>query len=63
MSSLNSDLLSGSVLFGDFDVVWLEVLFTAFVKVNSGCVFSLSRFHMVCSLGCILFFGFGGAFR
>ena len=51
VSSLESDRLSFSDLVGDFNVVGLEVLSTAFKKINSGFGFSLKSFRMACSLG------------
>ena len=41
VSSLDSDRLSCSGLDEDFDVVLLEMIFTAFEKINSGFGFSL----------------------
>ena len=40
-----------SDLDGDFDIVRLEVFFTAFEKIISGIGFSLGSFCMACSLG------------
>ena len=51
LSSLDSDRLSCSCLYGDFDVVRLEEFFTAFEKINSRLGFSLRSFRMACSLG------------
>ena len=57
MSSLESDLLFCSDLVGDFNVVVLEVFFTAFENINSGFGFSLKSFRMACSLGMCSFVG------
>ena len=50
MSSLESDSLSCSDLVGNFDVVGLEVFFTAFEKIISRFGFSLRSFRMSFSL-------------
>ena len=49
--SLGSDRHSCADLVGDFYLVGLEVLFTAFEKINSGFEFSLRSFRMAYSLG------------
>ena len=51
VSSLESDLLPCSELVDEFDVVGLEVLFTAFEKISSRIGFSLRIFPMDRSLG------------
>ena len=44
VSSLDSDQLSCSDIDGDFDVVRLDVFFTAFEKINLGFGFSCEKF-------------------
>ena len=49
-SVLTSDQLSCSEVFGDLDLVRLEVFFTAFEKINSGFGFGVRNFPMACGL-------------
>ena len=50
VSSLESDWVYCSDLVVDFEVVGLEVFFTAFEKIKSGFGLSLSGFRIACSL-------------
>ena len=51
--------VSCSDLFGDFDVVGLEVFSTAFEKKNSGFGVSLRIFRIALVWVCVLLFGSG----